>query len=289
MNFLSRFSAYYSSFDTVINNFNAIIYSENLLSWEYKDFCIILKKMYSFWQNGKKYIEKDSLFGDSEILHRYIVMEYALSAICRGLSNIKEEEKNTLKSFIDEFSEANVPCLELQSACFFTEENRESILFKINFAFSSDDDNVVLDGLRAFETILKCQEEGKDYYEVIKMLWNNFTTMIIYKRDATLVTCLNYLGNLYIPKYFELIPATVYKNILFSLQTLAKETDIRDGNKSLETALKLTIRRNCACVAYKLYKCFSNKSKEIPLEINTWKKICSSDNEFAEICNEWRE
>lgn len=146
-----------------------------------------------------------------------------------------------------------------------------------------------MDGLRAFSTILKCQEEGKEYYEVIKMLWNNFTTMIIYKRDATLVTCLNYLGNLYIPKYFELIPATVYKNILFSLQTLAKETDIRDGNKSLETALKLTIRRNCACVAYKLYKCFSNKSKEIPLEINTWKKICSSDNEFAEICNEWRE
>lgn len=279
----------HSSFDTVINNFNAIIYSENFLSWEYKDFCIILKKMYSFWQNGKKYIEKDSLFGDSEILHRYIVMEYALSAICRGLSNIKEEEKNTLKSFIDEFSEANVPCLELQSACFFTEENRESILFKINFAFSSDDDNVVLDGLRAFETILKCQEEEKEYYEVVKMLWNNFTTMIIYKRDATLVTCLNYLGNLYIPKYFELIPATVYKNILFSLQTLAKETDIRDGNKSLETALKLTIRRNCACVAYKLYKCFSNKSKEIPLEINTWEKICSSDNEFAEICNEWRE
>ena len=149
----------HSSSDTVINNFNAIIYSENLLNWEYKDFSIILKKMYSFWQNGKKYIEKDSLFGDSEILHRYIVMEYALSAICRGLSSIKEEEKNTLKSFINELTEANIPCLELQSACFFTEENRESIVDKIEFAFSSDNDSVVLDGLRAFSTILKYQEE----------------------------------------------------------------------------------------------------------------------------------
>lgn len=279
----------HTSSDTVTNNFNAIIYSENLLNWEYTDFSIILKKMYSFWQNGKKYIEKDSLFGDSEILHRYIVMEYALSAICRGIYSIKEDERNTLESLINELNEANIPCLELQSACFFTEENRESIVNKINFAFSSDDDNVVLDGLRAFSTILKFQEERKEYDEIIRVLWNNFTTMIIYKRDATLVTCLNYLGNLYIQKYFNLIPDSFHKNLLFLLQTLAKETDIRNGNKSLETALKITIRRNCACVAFKLYKCFLNKSKEIPSEIITWKGICSSINEFAEIRNEWRE
>lgn len=279
----------HSASDTVIDNFNEIMYSEGLVKWNYDDFSMFLKKMHSFWEEGKNYINKDVVWGDSYILKRYISMEQAISILCRNISKINEQEQKIVKSLIDEFKEFKIPSLELQVACFFSEKNQDSIAKEIKYAWGSDDDYIIQDALRAFYSILKFYENNKTYSEISNTLWNTFANVLLYKRDKSLVICLNYLANLYIKKYFEFVPHFAQENLLFVLKALSEETDIRKGNASLETELKLSIRRNCACAAYNLYTSYLGKSQEIPSEITVWKEICSSENEFAEIRNEWRE
>lgn len=50
---------------------------------------------------------------------------------------------------------------------------------------------------------------------------------------------------------------------------------------------KLEIRQSAARLAYVVFKNYSTQGKTIPDSIKVWKEICRSEEEFAEIRNQW--
>ena len=78
------------------------------------------------------------------------------------------------------------------------------------------------------------------------------------------------------------------KNILRALSNL-----INDTNPNSEIPLsiheKLPIRRSAASLALIIYNHYRKMRQPIPDEVEQWRKLCHSDNEFAEIRNQWYE
>lgn len=51
--------------------------------------------------------------------------------------------------------------------------------------------------------------------------------------------------------------------------------------------LGLWVRQQAARLAYQLSKYYTKQGNSIPEVIGEWKTICQSENEFAEIRNQW--
>ena len=51
--------------------------------------------------------------------------------------------------------------------------------------------------------------------------------------------------------------------------------------------MKLLVRRTAARLAYKLFERYRDHGDAIPKEIAAWKDVCQSDDEFAEVRNQW--
>ena len=276
--------------DEVIRYYEEIIYSEHFLDWKYNDFAVILKKSCVFWNSGKELIKTRDFWMKSEVKNRYIVMKQAISDLCRKLENIEAKEQKLIDDLIIDFNLFNIPCLELQiNNKTLLREKKNEIMEKIKYTFLSNDSEIVLDALNALTSIFKMAKSNKIYKDYAESLWEDFSTAILYKRDESLVNCLNFLGSLYLPEYRDLINQIVIQNILKMLEVLAIETNIVFGVKDIEVGLKLSIRRNCARIAYQLNIYFENKKQKIPSEIQIWKSISNSENEFAEIRNEWKD
>lgn len=61
------------------------------------------------------------------------------------------------------------------------------------------------------------------------------------------------------------------------------DTEVQDIPESL------WVRQQAACLAYQLSKYYTKQGNSIPEEIREWKTICQSENEFAEIRNQWHD
>ena len=71
------------------------------------------------------------------------------------------------------------------------------------------------------------------------------------------------------------------------LEQSAEETNLKGGNAEWDFAEKLEIRQAAALLAYLLYAKIIEAGADIPNALKQWKNICSSENEFAEIKNQW--
>ena len=73
--------------------------------------------------------------------------------------------------------------------------------------------------------------------------------------------------------------------ILTGLRNIARDTATNvDG---VDFADLLEIRRAAAGLAYNLFEHYTKQDNPVPDVITEWKKICLSDNEFAEVRNQW--
>ena len=59
-----------------------------------------------------------------------------------------------------------------------------------------------------------------------------------------------------------------------------------DGD-GLDVSTKLVVRRAAASLAYALSEHYAKRSNPVPEAIRKWECICRSDDEFAEIRNQW--
>lgn len=275
----------FNSRDEIVEYFREIIFCEYFLHWSYDEFSILIKKMYKFWENGKEYTEKDDFWGDSEVYNQCIAMKQALAVLCRSVKNIKDKEREIIQSFINEFPKYGINSLELEFSCLnWFQKEFNVLLVKIKEKLITSDSDVVADGMKSFLAILK-QSRNKI---LIMKIWQEISQCILYKRDDSLVTSLNYLSSTLTKKYIGTMPKEIKNNFLIFLKAMAKETDLNNSN-NLEIALKLAIRENCASLAFNFYLEYLKQKENVPTEVLLWKDICNSNSEFAEIRNAWRD
>ena len=72
---------------------------------------------------------------------------------------------------------------------------------------------------------------------------------------------------------------------LIGLHSISKDTATNaDG---LDISEKLEIREAAAGLAYKVFEFYTEQGNSIPDVLNEWEALCQSDDEFAEIRNQW--
>ncbi|MFI4912503.1 MAG: transposase [Sedimentisphaeraceae bacterium JB056] len=140
------------------------------------------------------------------------------------------------------------------------------------------------DGLNAIYTSIEQSDiisnEGMAY------LVKHISQMVYWRCKTelpnTLLTCVNLIR-----KYPEFCVDEIEQKLLSGLQQIANET--QKDSTEYATGEKINIRKKSAGLAYGLCKLYEDRGEDIPCEIEIWKKICKSENEFAEIRNEWIE
>lgn len=85
-------------------------------------------------------------------------------------------------------------------------------------------------------------------------------------------------------------PSNNAKTILSGLEKIAVETGMKSNvDEYYDFIEKLTIRQEAADLAFTLYSIYGSFNHTIPDILQQWKEICKSDDEFAEIKNQWIE
>ena len=62
---------------------------------------------------------------------------------------------------------------------------------------------------------------------------------------------------------------------------------LRGGPRGVGVSTKLRERRAAARLAFCLFKHYQGRRDTIPEAVEAWEEVCRSDDEFAEIRNQW--
>ena len=87
----------------------------------------------------------------------------------------------------------------------------------------------------------------------------------------------------------------VERSVLVGLHHLIGDTAVHGASAARidedesrkDVSAKLLVRRAAACLAYRLFEHYRKRGEAIPEIITAWEKVCHSDDEFAEIRNQW--
>ena len=217
----------------------------------------------------------------------------------RSKSLTDESTRNAVKRAMEEQSEYRLPALRLEMACVpLFPEWRERVLGRVEEALASTSDGVVMDALSAIRVLsegLAADTEAPDVAKQClmallraasqKVLWRNKVVP-----SATMRTLADVVG-----RHPWSFAGDVERSVLLGLARLIGETAIQGvgaGREKMDGAgqgvwMKLLIRWAAARLAYRLFEHYRERGDAVPKEIAAWEEVCASDDEFAEVRNQW--
>ncbi len=193
--------------------------------------------------------------------------------------------KDSVRRLLIEFANFGLSSIRAEGASIHIfPENVEKIISNIEDALISISHDKVVDGLMAIFTILQNPQKSHIESEILKLL-NLLGQKIKWRQKTGLVSALN-IANMLIREESRLFAEELEDSILTGLRRIADETNF-EIDPDLNFDKKLELRQSAACLAYTIYQNYSNQNKKLPDVIQLWGNICQSENEFAEIKNEW--
>lgn len=228
-------------------------------------------------------------------------MDTLAAMVARHSESLTDEStRNAVKRVMEEQSEYELPGLRLEMACVsLFPVWRERVLGRVEVALASTNDEVVMDALRAIRVLSEGLATDTEAADVAKqglmgllraashkVLWRNMVVP-----SATMSTLADVVG-----RHPGTFAGDVERSVLLGLARLIGETAIQgvgaakhkmDG-AGKEVWMKLLVRRTAARLAYRLFEhCYQGRGGAVPKEIAAWEEVCRSDDEFAEVRNQW--
>ncbi|MYD62150.1 MAG: hypothetical protein F4W91_14010 [Gemmatimonadetes bacterium] len=120
----------------------------------------------------------------------------------------------------------------------------------------------------------------KDFSQILSVLGQ----MVRWQKNIGLPSALNLIAEL-IKDYPWTFADELERLTLIGLHYIAKDTATNAGG--LDISEKLEIREAAAGLAYRLFEYYTRRDAPIPDVLKEWEAICLSDDEFAEIRNQW--
>jgi hypothetical protein len=154
-------------------------------------------------------------------------------------------------------------------------------LTEVEEALISKENKSVIDGLRSTDIILSHLDKKKAI-RILNLLGQLIKWIVPTELNGAIRTARKIIKEkpVFYKKEFEIL-------ILDGLKMLASDTDLNTKGLNVPFLEKLKIRQSAVRLSYTLYEYYNKHNKPIPNAIITWKNICSSIEEFAEIRNEW--
>lgn len=270
-----------------------ILYASRLIKWTEREADDIFKRLMEWWDADKENLKRDEKplpLGPiaEEFKNRFLrLVDVLVEVIAPSFSQETETStKRELRRLLDELQIYGLPSLRAEAACIHVfPDNKDKIITKIGFALISSNGISLVDGLRAIEVVALRSNTQLDEKGVLYLL--NMVGEIVWWRKAIGLTgALTIIANI-VKKQPECFSGDLEKHVLLGLQNIAQDTGLFSELTDLDFSKKLEIRRAAAGLAYVLFEHYSQHGGSIPDAINTWKDICHSDKEFAEIRNQW--
>lgn len=134
-------------------------------------------------------------------------------------------------------------------------------------------------------TLIKRTNAETDNKELTR-LFNVLGEMVRWQNNRALVSTLNIIIGL-VKSFDWTFSDELERSTLARLRRIARSTSVNAEVSDIPE--RLEVRQQAARLAYQLSKYYTKQGNSIPEVIREWETICQSEDEFAEIKNQWHD
>ena len=275
------------------------------LDWSDDDVHSIVNRLVRWWDADKKNLKRKDIAGPfgsivDEFKKRFSsLVDTLVAMITPGFNPTNGNSiRETLRRVTRELSEYGLPALRLESACVHMfPERRYGVLQRIEDGMASSTEETVIDSLRAVLVVsarVGSNPEEKEREDLIRIL-RVVGQILHWRREPGLPAAIDTIKHV-TTRHPLIFADDCERLVLEGLHRMIGDTTIhapgggprldtdRDG---LDVSTKLVVRRAAARLAYVLSEHYAKRGDPVPDAIREWEFICRSDDEFAEIRNQW--
>ena len=285
---------------------NAIVGARNSFVWPDDDAYEIIHRLVEWWDADKSRL-RPSTTPDSddsiaaEFVRRFSRLIDALVAVVTPRLKFRNEAdmKEAFVRVAGEFAEHGLPALRFEAATLHLfPQKLDNVLRRVEVSLASSSEDSVIDALQAVSVVserLAPNGPKKDRDILIRIL-GVVSQMLWWRRETGLQVAIDTVTEV-TKRHPWSFQGTIERTILEGLRHLLSDTNIRLARAiSLErhrevpdVSTRLILRLAAARLAYTLSKHYSEQATPAPTIIKEWESVCRSDDEFAEIRNQWME
>lgn len=277
-----------------------IIGGSRFIEWSDQEVCDVVNRLCEWWEVDKdKLLRGDDGVGFSMASEYRRKFGYVIEAIGAVVAPPFMAEPSVdviaqLNHLVSDMAAHGMPSLELRASLLHLFSDwRASTLCAIKEAISSSSRPTAIDALRALSVVSQristdsSSQERDDLVGLVRVVGE----LVYWRRYTALTSAINIIAGIVAEKPWNLVGDTEHL-VLRGLGHLSSETSLAsvgrfDRARSTDTSAELGRRKAAAGLAYMLYNHYRARGIEIPTVIAEWKRICHSDDEFAEIVNQW--
>ena len=259
------------------------------IEWSSDDVNFIFDRLIEWWDTDKLYLGmkftpfhasiaedyRDSLEHLVDVFETVILPNFHLIG--------DQNKKETLRRLVGEFRDHSLPALRMEAACFdISPEWKDDVFKRIEDGMvATDCIQVTEDSLDAVWGLVKRTEAKTDNKELTRVL-NMLSEMVRWQKGIYLASTLNTILSL-LRQYDWAFSDELERATLTSLHRIAINTAM--DVEGTDISERLLVRCSAARLAYELS--YTKRINPIPDVIKEWETICQSENEFAEVRNQW--
>ena len=271
--------------------------------WSADDVRDIIDRLVSWWDSDKGHLGRvdiPRLFPSigGGLRERISQLVETLAVMVERHSELVESENvhDAMRRVVQECPEHGVPVLRLETACVrLFPEWRERVLQRVETEMACPDVKVVVDALLAMDLVSRrANAEEADITRLLRAACQ----MISWRREAEAwAATINIAGSV-LKKHPRLLVDDVERWVLVGLERVEGQTvvpgkssgkidsDARLADQA-DVMTKLFVRRAAARLSFRLFEHYRGLRESIPEAVKTWERICGSEDEFAEVRNQW--
>ena len=282
---------------------NEIVGASGTVTWSSEEADTIVHRLVEWWDADKTYIkdehDPDPLGSITEDLRQRFrdLVDALVAVISPSFDPIDgSDTRESLERVARELPKHGLPALRLESAyVHLVPERRNDLLQRIEEAIAWSTEEAVIDGLRAVQVMAERIDEAAETRakrDLLRIL--GVTSQVLrWRREQGLRSAIDTVSEI-----TKMHPWTfagdIERSVLEGLHHLIEETAIhrpsglrRYADDGGDVATKLEVRRAAAGLAYTLSNHYQQCGAPAPVVIEKWADICRSDDEFAEVRNQW--
>lgn len=270
-----------------------IIGASSRIEWSNEEFIRLFTKIEKWWDADNKYLDENDDQSESgfptlrrEIVTRFGALIDALVVFLKPdrRNNIDEDIESRIKKLILGIKSSGLPTLSLEMVCMdlFPVCEREFVE-KIRCLLSSSSEDLIVDSLNAIHIYLDEMIKG-GIDETLEKVLECLAYAVMWRHEDVVVYALQLIETI-VNVHAEVFSGDFEKMVLCALRHIVDGTVYSESDD--EYAKMLLTRKTTASLAYKLSTIYDERSEQLPEAIELWKMVCQSEDEFAEIRNQW--
>ena len=283
---------------------NDIVASKDV-AWSDDDVRSVIRGLVEWWDVDKQHLISREPFPSflslaDEFKRRlsYLLGTLAFFVVRRS-DSIDDRTRRALNRVLEELSEYNLPALRVEMACIsLFPDWRDRILSRVEDEMASAGDEVVVDALGAIQMLAERVAGGtrvhdSDEEDLMRFI-RSAGNMVLWRRNTAVSLTIDMLKN-ELGMHPWCFVDDIEQSILVGLYRLIGDTSInghrdsriqQDGG-AWDVSTKLRVRQSAARLAYSLFEHYRQRGDNVPKAVLAWAAVCRSDDEFAEIRNQW--